>query len=573
MIRELGIGGMGAVYLVRELAPDRMVAMKFLRAAGSQSAFDRFLIEVRSLATLDHPHIIRVLSTDFFRSDPFFTTEYLSKGSLLKKLEEAGPCDPVEAAKLIATVARAVHAANENGVVHRDLKPSNILLTDDGAPKVADFGLAKRLDRDDELTTTFDALGSPPYMAPEQTGKLKSAAIDARTDVYGLGSTLYHLVTGRKPFGGDRPEDVMAQVVSDPPRPPSSIRHEVPRELEAIILKAMEKNPGRRYANAKAMTDDLERFLAGSVPEAPLLTWPRRVGKRLRRNRNRIAVAGLVVMSVLVVCAILWPETDPATRIRKELEAGRKVTLIGSTGKPQSYRWALGSPELGVSPTGDGTCSLEATGRAFLELCNDPMNDHYLLRAELRFILSKLSVELAPNARVDGLMTAGIYFGYSSIAGLDGATAHAMFVAGFDDTPFRRPMPPKENQKKSVHLRRFVLLQDPFGGKPMSAKSTISHYEFDPANELPGPWRLIEIEVSPARVRTMWQEPNGTMIEFASVSADTIRKEYARLGEKINEDSPNREVTIPVWSPRMAIGIWSDRAAIDIRNVSISPLR
>ena len=162
---------MGAVYLAREVVPDRLVAMKFLRRPGSQSAYDRFLVEVRALAALDHPNIIRVLSTDFFRSDPFFTTEYFSNGSLLKRVEDAGPLEPFEAAKLMATAARAVHAANQKGVIHRDLKPSNILLTADGVPKVADFGLAKRLDQDDDLTTGTGALGSPPYMAPEQTGQ------------------------------------------------------------------------------------------------------------------------------------------------------------------------------------------------------------------------------------------------------------------------------------------------------------------------------------------------------------------------------------------------------------------
>ena len=142
-------------------------------ALASQRPTIASLVEVRALAALDHPNIIRVLSTDFFRSDPFFTTEYFSNGSLLKRVEDAGPLEPLEAAKLMAMAARAVHAANQKGVIHRDLKPSNILLTADGVPKVADFGLAKRLDQDDDLTTATAALGSPPYMAPEQTGRMR----------------------------------------------------------------------------------------------------------------------------------------------------------------------------------------------------------------------------------------------------------------------------------------------------------------------------------------------------------------------------------------------------------------
>ena len=251
ILGELGLGGMGAVYLAREVIPDRLVAIKFLRRPGNQSAYDRFLVEVRALAALDHPNIIRVLATDFFRSDPFFTTEYFPNGSLLKKVEEYGPLDPFEAARIMAAAAPAVYAANQKDVIHRDLKPSNILLTADGVPKVADFGLAKRLDQNDELTNSTGALGSPPYMAPEQTGKHGPEGVDARTDVYGLGATLYHLVTGHRPFVGDTPDEVMSRVLVDPPPPPRTVRLEVPRELEAIILKCLEKEPSRHIPRAK----------------------------------------------------------------------------------------------------------------------------------------------------------------------------------------------------------------------------------------------------------------------------------------------------------------------------------
>ena len=166
---------MGAVYLAREVVPDRLVAMKFLRRPGSQTAYDRFLVEVRALAALDHPNIIRVITTDFFRSDPFFTTEYFPNGSLLKRVDESGVLDPVEAAKTMAAAARAVHAANQKDVIHRDLKPSNILLAADGVPKVADFGLAKRLNREDDLTTATGGLAvrrtwlpSRPVNAPSR---------------------------------------------------------------------------------------------------------------------------------------------------------------------------------------------------------------------------------------------------------------------------------------------------------------------------------------------------------------------------------------------------------------------
>src|SRR5262249_9557065 len=153
--------------------------------------------------------------------------------------------DPAEAARLIATAARAVHAANVACVVHRDLKPSNILLAADGSPRVSDFGLAKRTDRDDQLTLGSAPLGTPSYMAPEQA-QSRDAQVDERTDVYGLGATLYHLVTGQPPFAGPY-DEVIRRVVKEPPTPPRGIRGQVPIELEAIVLKCLEKEPARRY--------------------------------------------------------------------------------------------------------------------------------------------------------------------------------------------------------------------------------------------------------------------------------------------------------------------------------------
>ena len=552
---------MGAVYLVRELAPDRMVAMKFLRAAGSQSAFDRFLIEVRSLATLDHPHIIRVLATDFFRFDPFFTTEYLPNGSLLKKLEESGPLDPVEAVRLIATVARAVHAANENGVVHRDLKPSNILVADDGTPRVADFGLAKRLDRDDELTMTLDALGSPPYMAPEQTGKLKSAAIDARTDVYGLGSTLYHLVTGRKPFAGGRPEDVMAQVVSDPPRPPCSIRREVTRKLEAIILKAMEKNPARRYSSGEALAQDLDRFLAGLVPEAPLLTWLRRAGQRLRRNRLAAVGAGLLVTAglAIIVLAIVLPQ-DPLKKMRKDIAAGRAISVVGESGTMNyPYRWQLGPTALGRASDGTEVCAFESIHDSLLELVSDPFTDRYEVSADFRIVAPRRDPGL--DAAGSGTDRVGLYFGYDRRVGAGGRVTHTMLAVSSND--YRAQGHPLE---RSARLETLLFTASPdLLHTRDSAHFAFVHYEG--VDTLPGKWRKISIKVTPEEVRAHWDGQ-----EFAAASAETIREKYSKMQAKVDNRIPDSGILVGAWSPKMPLGIHCHECAIKVQNFVLKPL-
>jgi aminoglycoside phosphotransferase (APT) family kinase protein len=574
MIRELGIGGMGAVYLVREVAPDRMVAMKFLRSPGSQSAFDRFLVEVRSLAALNHPQIIRVLATDFFRSDPFFTTEYLSNGSLLKRLEASGPFDPTEAARLIATVARAVHAANENGVVHRDLKPSNILVADDGTPRVADFGLAKRIDRDDDLTLTFDALGSPPYMAPEQTGKLKSAEIDARTDVYGLGATLYHLVAGRKPFAGDRAEDVMAQVVNDPPPSLHAIRREVPRELEAIILKAMEKDPARRYACCRELAEDLERFLAGQTPVAPLLTWPRRARQLLRHNRSRIAmVAGLAGAIVAIGLAVYYTTRfernqavpDPLGAIRAKLQAGESVSLIGKNGEMDWYRWQVGGGTFGKAAPGDGIL-FETIDVAQLELLDDPGIDRYTIRAEMQQARSLAAANL-PNRRRDE-DNVGVYFGHADLSSAN-PPAHAFFAVWYADfDPAAPPGGPVTDQPAS--LVRAIQTTDP-AGKLLQIHTTFALHIFTPNATRPGDWRTFEIVVTPQQLRANWLGRDGKPRSFKGQDPMVPSEKFARLQEELESLRPQTGVVLPPWSPRMPIGIYARSSAVNVRNLTIIP--
>ena len=439
LIRELGIGGMGAVYLAQEVVSERKVALKFLQRPGHQGAFDRFGVEVKAFGALDHPNIIRFYSSDFLRSNPYFTSEYAPGGCLLKKLETEGPLDPKEAARLIAIVARAIHAAHSARVIHRDLKPSNIVLTADGLPKVSDFGLAKRLDREDDLTEGSGPLGSPPYMAPEQTGR-NEGAIDARTDVYGLGATLYHLVTGRRPFMGLQ-DEVIRQVKSDPPIPPRSLRREVPRELEAISLKCLEKEPFRRYQTAEALAADLDKFLvADENITAPLLTWPRSVGQRLRRSQKRIAVSVLIVLGMVAVAAaaialtqpapVLPPEPplDPLAEIQRKLRAGEEVELIGATGLPKYYRWRLGGGEFGTCPTGEKTCYYESVGYSLLELVPNPGIDGYRLTLDIRHIGAAGGPPVGPDRS-----WLGPYLAEAESPTANGRSVHTLLGATYSD--------------------------------------------------------------------------------------------------------------------------------------------
>ena len=225
--------------------------------AGEQDV-QRFLAEAEAAAKLDHPGIVPIFEVGEHEGQHYFSMGYVKGLSLARKVA-AGPLPPHEAAELTKKVARAVGYAHEQGVIHRDLKPANVLLDQDGQPRVTDFGLAKRVEGDSDLTATGQVLGTPSYMPPEQAeGKLSQ--IKETTDVYSLGAILYTLLTGRPPFQADNAFDTLMQVIQRDPVSPRLLNHKVPRDLETICLKCLEKESGRRYASAQELCDELERF-------------------------------------------------------------------------------------------------------------------------------------------------------------------------------------------------------------------------------------------------------------------------------------------------------------------------
>ncbi len=254
---------------------------------------------------------------------PFFSLEFCPGGSLEKRLAGT-PLPPKEAAALVETLARAMQAAHEKGVIHRDLKPANVLLAEDGTPKVTDFGLAKKLDEAGQ-TATGAVMGTPSYMAPEQAGG-RGKALGPACDVYALGAILYECLTGRPPFRGPSAMDTVLQVVSDEPVPPRQLQGKTPRDLETICLKCLRKEPGRRYASARALADDLRRFLKDQPIQARRVTAVERAWRWGRRNRAVTALAAAVALLILGLVVLgLWgyrasrPEGDELPQVVAEL--------------------------------------------------------------------------------------------------------------------------------------------------------------------------------------------------------------------------------------------------------------
>ena len=301
ILGELGRGAMGVVYKAQQIGLRRTVALKMILAGEHAGAMQlaRFEAEARAIAQIHHPNIVQIYEIGEHAGLPYFSLEFCPGGALDRKLNHE-PLPPRRAAELGEQLARAVAAAHAAGVIHRDLKPANILLDAAGVPKVTDFGLARELDEADGHTRTGSVLGTPAYMAPEQAmGNMK--AVGPAADQYSLGATLYDLLTGRPPFRGSSVMDTLEQVRTREPVPPAQLSPSCPRDLETICLKALQKEPAKRYPSCEALADDLRAFLDGR----PIAARPvGQVEKAWRWARRNPRVAGLAAAVAVLLVAL-----------------------------------------------------------------------------------------------------------------------------------------------------------------------------------------------------------------------------------------------------------------------------
>jgi serine/threonine protein kinase len=399
ILAEAGRGAMGVVYKARQARLNRVVALKMVLAGSHASAEQRlrFLQEAELVARLHHPHIVAVHEVGTHADCSFLVLEFVD-GPTLAQLCGGTPQPPAEAARLVEVLAGAVHEAHAHGIVHRDLKPGNVLLarreanaaaaagaarlSADWVPKVADFGLAKRAEFDSGLTQTGAVVGTPAYMAPEQAGGKKG--VGPAADVYALGAILYELLTGRPPFLGESPLDTLARVVGDEPVAVRALQPKVPRDLETVCLKCLQKEPGKRYASAQALAGDLRRFLAGQPVAARPVGAPERAWRWCRRHPAVAALSAAValLLTVLTVGSLVknadlrkaLKESDEARRKADDelwksyLAEARAVRLSGRPGQRlkglAAIRKALGLP----APEGHSPDELRTEAIACLSL-------------------------------------------------------------------------------------------------------------------------------------------------------------------------------------------------------------
>jgi eukaryotic-like serine/threonine-protein kinase len=286
IIREIARGGMGVVFFARQISLNRFVALKMIPSdrLATETELQRFHVEAEAVALLDHAHIVPIYEIGEHEGQHFFSMRLIDGGNVADAVPRYVE-DPRAAARVLSTVARAVHFAHQHGILHRDLKPANILLDRSGQPHVSDFGLAKRIEADCKLTQSGVILGTPSYMAPEQAAG-RNKHLTTAADVYGLGAILYELITGRPPFRGDTVIDTLLQVVEQEPERPRSLKPGIDRDLESICLKCLEKEPERRYNTADSLAEDLDAYLCGEPVLAEVSSTGRLMRMLLRETRH-----------------------------------------------------------------------------------------------------------------------------------------------------------------------------------------------------------------------------------------------------------------------------------------------
>jgi tetratricopeptide (TPR) repeat protein/serine/threonine protein kinase len=415
ILGELGRGGMGVVYKARQIGLNRIVALKMVLAGAhaGEEQLARFYVEAEAVAGLQHPNVVQIYEVGKHDGLPYFSLEFVDGGNLAGKLE-GKPQPPREAARILELLARGMACAHKQGIIHRDLKPANVLLTAPltaeglpagsqpslGVPKITDFGLAKRLESDSSQTKTGTLMGTPSYMAPEQASG-NTHEVSPLSDQYALGAILYEMLTGRPPLVGSTVLETLDMVQNKEPLPPSQLQPSVPRDLETICLKCLQKEPAKRYTNTEALADDLRHFLAGEPIKARPVSRLERGWRWCKRNprvATLSAVTALLIVTAAAALTALWVNSSREEKAAHE-RAAQEQKAIDETLKLTQER--LEQARAAIA-TGDHERAVTLLGTSdpllvHAEQLQDVRNQLTTLRSQIEFYVG--FKKLLDNAR------------------------------------------------------------------------------------------------------------------------------------------------------------------------------
>jgi serine/threonine-protein kinase len=566
ILGTVGEGGMGVVHQALDPEVGQVVALKMISDRGrpGPDRIARFRTEGQALARLCHPNVVRFLHFGEHGGRPYYTMEFVEGGSLQGRLGD-GPLPPREAAELVRTLASAIHAAHQQRVIHRDLKPSNVLFAADGSPKVADFGLAKLLDADpgQGLTGSGTAVGTACYMAPEQADG-RTDQIGRRTDVYGLGTILYEALSGKPPFAGADPHEILRLVREGRITPPSRLVPGIPSGLDAICLRCLETSPAGRYPSAHAVAEDLTRWLADQRPRAV----PGLFGTLVHSVRRR-AIAVAAVAAIALACAVFYvfDPDRPLRELQSAIDRGENVVLIPDRGAPRWHRLLAGGDGTKVTTPPDGSFTVHSWDLCLVELAPDSGRDRYRFRVRVRHVNS------------DDGGGVGVYAGRHAFPGQEHennlfvgmvyndvrSAADALKRAPFHLIP--QPPSPPDNW---VRLGAGVVGEQAPGVGWEVLPAGMTGARFQPRGITGDTWRELNLEVSPDGIRGTWDgNPVGA---FAARSASKTLGDYLTLATTRHPDSPFLASVDSTFTPRGGVGLILYRGSASFRTAEIMPL-
>jgi serine/threonine protein kinase len=555
----IGRGGMSVVYKARQKSLNRLVALKMIRADLLATADDirRFHREAETAAELDHPAAVPIYEVGQWDGEGLDTPILYFSMKLIDGCDLASWCrqapdgvDERRIARVLATAARALQQAHQRGILHRDLKPSNVLLDRDERVYVMDFGLATRLRREPSLTQTGALIGTPCYMPPEQAAGVKD--LTPAADVYGLGATLYALLTGRPPFQGASVFDTIQLVKTSEPVPPRRHRPRVDPALEAICLKCLAKSPVERYASASALADDLEHWLAAQPTIAKPERQLGRVRRVLRRHRGKVALVLTVAATVVLVLAASGLPSGPSSK-KPEAESqpdGRPIELVAERGGPRfPSRWVTGGKGQLDELSRDGTFTVESIDRGLFELLPNLAYGHFNLEADIRQNKSR--------GKESGV---GLFFAHTRFQSREGQLAHSFTYVSFNDLLDEASLVPKDKPPGNPLRTYRQVIFEPIMVGP--GQGLTSHWHFRPAclQGIESVWRNLRIELTGDALTVWWDA-----IPVQRVSRDTIQT--CPLPADARHDTSQLQS-----EPQGGVGVYVHNASASLRNVRLTPI-